>query len=99
MKNQTYRLLGATLAAATLVGVLVACGGGGDGADGGAATPVAQADALVPGSEVPVGATTSADGALSFTQSVAAVARDSSEPLVLGDAVLASSDTAEPSDI
>lgn len=94
MKNQTYRMLGATLAAATLVGVLVACGGG-----GGTGTPEAQADALVPGSEVPVGATTSADGALSFTQSVAAVARDSSEPLVLGDAVLASSDTAEPSDI
>lgn len=69
--------------------LLTACGGGGGG-DGGAFAPVA------PGSQVPLSATASADGAFDFVASVAANRDDGAEPLVLGDAVLATSETDEP---
>lgn len=68
--------------------LLASCGGGGGGA--------APADPLVPGSEVPQSATTSPDAAFAFVSSVAASADDAAEPLVVGDAVLATTDTEEP---
>lgn len=70
--------------------LLASCGGGGGG---GIATP---ADPLVPGSEVPQSATTSADGAFAFVSGVAASTDDTAEPLVVGDAELATTDTEEP---
>lgn len=69
--------------------LLAACGGGGSS---GAATD----DPPVAGTEVPSSATTSAQGAFSFVSSVAATGGEAAEPLVLGDAVLATSDTDEP---
>ena len=69
--------------------MLASCGGGGGG--GSALTPP-----LVSGTEVPVSATVSADGAFAFVDSVAATRDDSAEPLVVGDATLATSETDEP---
>lgn len=68
--------------------LLAACGGG--GGDRPASGP------LVPGSQVPLSATASADGAFDFVASVAANHDDGAEPLVVGDAVLATSETDEP---
>ena len=76
----------AAMAASALA--LAACGGG--GGDSG--------EAFVPGSEVPVTATQSGDGATTFAQSVA-MGDASAEPLVLGDAELAKSETDEPKPI
>lgn len=78
-------------AVAAAVGLLLlsACGGGGGGSG--------SSDPLVSGSEIPQSATTSAAGAFAFVASVAAQPNDSNEPLVAGDAVLATSDTDEPS--
>jgi hypothetical protein len=70
--------------------LLAACGGGG----GGAAPAVA--DPPFTGTDVPSSATHSSAGALAFVKSVAAAANDSAEPISLGDAVLATSDSDEP---
>jgi ABC-type glycerol-3-phosphate transport system substrate-binding protein len=70
--------------------LLAACGGGGGG---GTPTPT---DPVVGGTEVPVSATQSSQGAFTFVSSVAAAPNDSGEPLVVGDATLATSDTEEP---
>jgi len=79
----------AALALAAMAVGLASCGGGGE--------PVTvPADPLVNGTDVPVSATTSADGAFDFVASVAANLDDTGEPLVLGDAVLAVSETDEP---
>ena len=81
----------AALALALMALGLASCGGGGGG------DPVTvPADPLVSGTDVPVSATTSADGAFNFVASVAANLDDTGEPLVLGDAVLAVSETDEP---
>ena len=87
----TSRVLagGAVAAAATLL--LVACGGG-----GGDATPVSG---LLAGTDVPTSATASSDGASAFVASLAAAPADSIEPITVGDAVLASSDSAEPAEL
>ena len=72
--------------------LLASCGGGGgDASDGGPLAPP-----LVSGSDVPVSATASADGAFAFVSSVAATPDDGAEPLVVGDATLATSETDEP---
>lgn len=81
MKN--LRETSAALAGALL---LASCGGGGG----------ANLAAPVPGTDVPVSATASADGAFDFVASVAAAPDDTAEPLVLGDATLATSETDEP---
>jgi hypothetical protein len=84
-----------TLALLAVAGVLLAaCGGGGGG--GGGLGGITAPPATVGGSDVPVSATTSADGAFSFVADVAAQQDDAAEPLVLGDAVLATSETDEP---
>ena len=69
--------------------LLAACGGGG----GGSAT---DATALLPGTEVPGSATASASGATDFVTSVVNANSETAEPLVLGDAALATSETDEP---
>ena len=73
--------------AALALGWLAGCGGGGDG------TPVAQ---FVPGSEVPVGAEARVDEVISFTKAQIADTSDSRDPVLLGDAVLAASESDEP---
>jgi ABC-type glycerol-3-phosphate transport system substrate-binding protein len=70
--------------------LLAACGGGGGGD-----TPIAT-DPPVAGTEVPVSASTSAAGAFTFVSGLAAAGNDTAEPLVVGDATLAGSDTDEP---
>lgn len=81
------------LAAAVGLAMLPACGGGDGDGSGGSGGP---GDPVVGGTEVPQSATTSAAGAFAFVASVAANASDSSEPLIVGDAVLATSDSDEP---
>ena len=76
--------LAAVLACSAVL--LSACG------DSSVATP---AVALVPGSGLPVAATTSVAGAISFIGTVVASA-ENSEEIELGDVLLATSDTDEP---
>ena len=78
---------GAVCAAVAMV--LAACGGGG----GDSPLP---ADPFVNGTGVPLSATQSAAGAFAFVNGVAASVSETAEPLVLGDATLATSDTDEP---
>lgn len=75
---------------AVAAALVAACGGGGDG------TPAMPPVATVPNSDVPVSATQDASAALSFVASVAASSSDTAEPLVVGDAQLATSETDEP---
>lgn len=90
MKNlQIRRSHASAVAAATLV---AACFGGGD--DDGPTPPVMPP--VVSGTDVPVSATNSSTGAFAFVSSVAAAASESAEPLTVGDAVLATSETDEP---
>jgi hypothetical protein len=88
MKSMTSSRLALGAAATALL--LTACGGG----DGGG--PPVDADPTVPGTEVPLSATTSSAGALAFVKRVAASSDDTAAPIAVGDAVLASSDTDEP---
>ena len=48
------------------------------------------------GTDVPLSATTSSAGAMEFVKRVAATSDNSAEPIRVGDAVLATSDTDEP---
>ncbi len=67
--------------------MLMACGSGNNTTPG---------VALVPGTDVPVSATQDADAAFNFVVSVVAKGEANTEsPLVLGDAELAGSDTAD----
>ncbi len=69
--------------------LLAACGGGG----GGSSTP---ADPVASGSDIPVSASTSSAGAFAFVNGVASTAENTAEPLVVGEATLATSETDEP---
>jgi hypothetical protein len=71
--------------------LLAACGGSG----GGAVLPTGG-PANAPGSDVPLAATQNPDAAFDFVASVAAMSSDSSEPLAVGDATLATTDTDDP---
>jgi hypothetical protein len=84
MTSKTF-LVGALAGTAVL---LASCGGGGGGSSDSADPPVAASD-------VPLSATTSSAGALAFVKRVAAM-DNSATPIVVGDAVLATSDTDEP---
>jgi hypothetical protein len=87
--------------AATLLGAILlmsGCGGGGGGGSGSgsdAPPPVA----LFSGSEVPLSATQSAAGATAFVAQQLVASSDSADPLVLGNAVPATDDSAEPSEV
>lgn len=85
MKNFPFARTGLSLAAGALL--LAACGGGGGGSGSGD---------LVSGTDVPNSATTGSSGAFTFVSSVAATSDNSAEPLVVGDATLATSNTDEP---
>lgn len=87
--NSRILVAGALTVSAALV--LVACGGG-----GGNAAPV---DGLLSGTDIPASAAASSGGATAFVASLAGVPTDSTEPVTVGDAVLASSDSAEPADL
>ena len=72
--------------------VLVACGSS-DSLPTATVPPVIN---LVPGTDVPVTATTSAAGAAEFVKTVVASSADTAEPLAVGDAVLSTTDTEDP---
>lgn len=74
----------------SVAAVLVACGSS-DSLPTAAAPPT-----LIVNTDVPVSATTSSVGALEFVKTVVASSADAAEPLVVGDAVLSTSDTEEP---
>ena len=82
-------ILRAVFCGAACALLLAACGGGGGSA------PIAI-DARVTGTEVPASATSSSGGAVAFVKTVAATRDDTAEPVRVGDAVLATSDTDEP---
>lgn len=69
--------------------LLVACGGGGGGG-----VPIVDPGASA--GAIPAAASTSPAAALAFVRSVAASSDARAEPIALGDAVLATIDTAEP---
>ena len=91
MKTKSWRRTAASFAASSVL--LAACGGGGGtGAD--AAAPAAGP--LADGTDVPQSAMISSAGALAFVKRVAASSDNGAEPLRVGNAVLATSDTDEP---
>ena len=91
MNRSSSRVLLAGAIAVSTALVLVACGGGGGGAVPG--------DALILGTDIPASAAASSDGARAFVASLVAAPADAAEPLTVGDAVLASSDSAEPAEL
>jgi hypothetical protein len=89
MNRSQLRPAGLAALAVTVAAGLAACGGGDD-------APAAPADPFVAGTQVNVSATQSADGAFAFANGSGANPDNTSEPLVLGDATLATSETDEP---
>lgn len=71
--------------------VLTACGGGGDGDDSAGA-----GNGNVPGTDVPVTVQTSIDDVIAFAKSLIASTSETSEPVVIEGATLATSETDEP---
>ena len=55
-----------------------------------------DSDPIMEGTDVPLSATTSSAGAMAFVKSVAATSDNKAEPIRVGDAVLATSETDEP---
>lgn len=89
MKHSYSRATQSVLALSTSF-LLMACGSGNNTSS----TP--PGIALVPGTDVPVSATQDAGAAFSFVAMVVAMGEaDTATPLVLGDAELAVSDTAD----
>jgi hypothetical protein len=74
-------------AAAGVALLLAACGGGGG---------EEVSSGFVSGTDVPTSATATAQGATSFVRTTASSNADTAEPAVLGNAELATSETAEP---
>jgi hypothetical protein len=83
------RRLAATAALATALG-LAGCGGGGD-----SSSPVA----LVPGTQVPQSATSSVAGVIAFLMELIAGTSETTDPIAVGDAVLFTSETDDPTPI
>jgi hypothetical protein len=77
---------------AVAIGLLVGCGGGG----GGSGLDLVP---KVPGTDVPLAAETNVGEVIQFARTQIANTSDSSDPLVLGNATLATSDTDEPAEI
>ena len=86
MKSITWKVTCLSLAASAVL--LAGCGGGGGG--------VANLDTPSMGSDALSSAAASSAGALAFVKSVAAATDDAAEPIAIGDATLAASDTDEP---
>ncbi len=72
--------------------VLAACGGGGGG--GGSAN-----GGNVPGTDVPVAVQTSIDDVIAFAKSLIANTSETSEPVAIEGATLATSETDEPASL
>ncbi len=81
-----------TVPLAMLLLIATGCGGGSSGYSTGAATTVT-------GTDVPVAATTDITAVVSFSKQQIAATSELSDPLVLGSAMLAVDDTAEPASI
>ena len=82
-----------TVPSALAIGLLTACGDGGDGGgDPGAAYVVGT-------TEVPAGVETQVGDVIAFAKAQIATTSDSRDPVVLADTRLASSDSEEPADI
>jgi hypothetical protein len=80
------------LIALSTTALLIACGGGSGGS--------ADANPNVPNTDVPLSATTNPTAATDFVSTVVARGEANSDtPLILGDAVLATSETADPAAI
>ena len=77
--------------AAVFLLLLAACGGGGGGGGN-----ITVPNGNVAGTDVPVSATTSSAAATAFVKTVAATKDETASPIVVGDAVLATSETDEP---
>ena len=82
------------LAVAGAAALLAACGGG-----TGSATATPAGPSLVVGTDVPVAVEQSATGVVDFAKTQLAATSETSDPLVLGEAKLATDDAAEPTDI
>lgn len=85
------------VAAGAAVALLAACGGGGGGDGGGGVG--AGGGGFVAGSEVPIGAEQNVGEVIAFARQQLAATSDSTEPVVLGDARLATDDASEPVDL
>ena len=105
MKSIRWRFASLCFVCAALAG----CGGGGYGGDsgadaggggssgGGGGVPTPNSDPnLMSATDVPLSATTSSAGAMEFVKRVAATSDNKAEPIRVGDAVLATSNTDEP---
>ena len=88
---RSIQLRRAPVGVAIAVLLVAACGGGG----GGDGPPVVN-DPNIAGTDVPTSATTSSAGAFAFVKATASTKPETSEPLTVGNATLATSDTDEP---
>lgn len=79
-----------TASALAIAGLLALGGCGGGGGDGNGS------GAVVDGTDVPVGVEQAIDDVIAFAKRLIAQTSDSTEPAVLGNAKLATDDTAEP---
>jgi hypothetical protein len=82
------------VATGAAVALLAACGGGGGGDGGGGG-----GGGFVAGTDVPVGAEKNVGDVIAFARQQIAATSDSTEPVVLGDAKLATDDAADPVDL
>lgn len=92
----TFMNMRTPLAVCAVVLGLAACGDGSSLPSSGNPPPTAVTNPLISGTDVPTSATTSAAGATAFVKLVVASSAETAEPLQLGDAVLATTDTEEP---
>ena len=82
-----------TVPSVLAIGLLTACGGGGDGGgDPGVAYVVGT-------TEVPAGVETRVGDVIAFSKAQIANTSDSRDPVLLADTLLASSDSEEPAEI
>jgi hypothetical protein len=88
-------MMKATAGSLALAGLLAmsGCGGGSDDGGGGGGS------AVVDGTDVPVGVEQNVDDTVAFAKRLIAQTSESSEPLVLGNAKVATSETAEPAEL
>lgn len=92
MKNLNFTRT--PLALATGLMLLAACGGG--GGDGAPPPAGGGGPDVVTGTQVPTSATTSSAGAFAFANATASASDNTAEPIEVGAAVLATSETDEP---
>ncbi len=82
---------------ASALALLAACGGGGGSTV--SVAPPTQDPSLIAGTDLPVAVQQSTAALLAFAQTQLAATSDKTDPLVVGDAKLATDDSAEPSAI